>query len=75
MERTRRQFIGERGMIRGCQRSEQIDRLPRVQWKGRTLYTLRCRGEYGNGPHDLNVPESLLWALISLEHFVCPYHR
>lgn len=61
------------GAIR--RRQLEIARLPKVDWKGLTLFTIRCDGEFGNGPHDVNVPESLLWSLISLTNFKCPYHR
>ena len=38
-------------------REAEIARLPTVIWRGRTLYTLRCRGEGpGRGPHLVNVP-------------------
>jgi hypothetical protein len=46
-----------------------------VTWKGRRLRTIRCQGDFGKGPHDVNVPEALLWCLISLARFLCPYHR
>lgn len=51
-----------------------IRSLPTVQWKGRTLYTIRCTGTTGKGPHDVNVPESLLWSLIDPHRYRCPYH-
>ena len=55
-------------------RQREINTLPQVVWKGRTLYTLRCQGDFGKGPHDMNVPASHLWALIHFERFKCPYH-
>lgn len=55
-------------------RQREIDTLPKVIWKGRTLYTIRCRGISGRGPHNVNVPVMLLWSLIWLERYVCPYH-
>ena len=58
-----------------AKREAQIAELPKVEWNGRTLYTLRCQGDYGKGPHDMNVPESLLWNLIDLGVFYCPFHR
>lgn len=57
------------------QRAAQIATLPAVEWKGRTLFTIRCHGDFGRGPHNLNVPESLLWSLMNLNWFLCPYHR
>lgn len=56
-------------------RAREISQLPTVVWRGRTLYTIRCQGDFGKGPHDLNVPASLLWSLRSLQFFLCPYHR
>ena len=63
-----------RGQMDYMIRSAEIAALPRVVWRGRTLYTLRCNGTTGKGPHDVNVPERLLWNLIELRAFVCPYH-
>lgn len=57
------------------QRQRAIDALPTVKWKGRTLYTIRCAADFGNGPHNVNVPESVLWSLIDLRAFRCAYHR
>lgn len=65
----------ELGPRRTAQRQAEIDALPVVSWKGRTLYTLRCRGWSGRGPHDVNVPIMLLWHLLSLRHYYCPYHK
>jgi hypothetical protein len=64
----------ELGPVGTARRQAEIDRLPVVVWKGRTLYTLRCVGTSGKGPHDVNVPEGLCWALIGLDHFRCVYH-
>jgi hypothetical protein len=75
LERTRAEFVKVCGPARAFLRSVAIEKLPAVEWKGRMLRTIRCQGDFGNGPHDVNVPESLLWSLISLERFTCPYHR
>lgn len=56
-------------------REAEIAALPAVEWKGRTLRTIRCQGDFGKGPHDMNVPEAILWSLINLNRFICPYHR
>lgn len=55
-------------------RAAEIAALPQVEWKGRTLYTIRCHGKSGRGPHDVNVPASLLWQLIDIRAYCCPYH-
>ena len=65
----------EAGCDRESGRAAEIAALPVVEWKGRRLHTLRCHGETGRGPHDVNVPESLLWSLISLRRYRCPYHQ
>jgi len=56
------------------ERAAQIAALPVVEWKGRALYTLTCPADFGKGPHQVNVPEAVLWALIDLRAFRCPYH-
>ncbi|HVL65757.1 MAG TPA: hypothetical protein VM364_00715 [Vicinamibacterales bacterium] len=71
---ARAAFLEVAGPARSFQRSLEIARLPRVDWRGRRLYTLRCQGTSGKGPHDVNVPEGLLWSLIDLRMFRCPYH-
>ena len=62
------------GPVEAERRAQQIAALPQVQWKGRTLYTLRCRGTSGKGPHDVNLPLAHVWHLIDLGHFYCVYH-
>jgi len=51
-----------------------IQTLPVVLWKGRTVYTIRCVGVRGKGPHVVNVPEALLWCLIDPRQYYCPFH-
>jgi hypothetical protein len=50
-------------------REGEIGALPRVDWKGRQLRTLRCAAG-----HDYNATEALCWSLISLRYFACPGH-
>lgn len=73
-KRTHQFFIEVMGEGAAVTRAEEIERLPIVHWKGKTLRTLRCQGRTGRGPHDCNVPESLLWSLISLRDFHCVFH-
>ena len=73
--RARNAFVKVRGLAATQVREAEIARLPRVDWKGRPHYTLRCHGMSGKGPHDVNVPEALCWALIDLRAFRCPYHK
>ena len=74
-ERTRGFYRDARGVDAETRRAAEIDALPRAEWKGRALRTIRCHGTSGKGPHDCNVPESMLWALISLSSFYCVYHH
>lgn len=60
---------------REAKRAAEIAALPVVVWKGQRLRTLRCTGTTGRGPHDQNVPEDLLWHLIDMRTYRCPYHR
>jgi hypothetical protein len=50
-------------------RTFEVAKLPSVNWKGRPLKTLTCSC-CGN---IRNVPESVCWALISLDRFICEY--
>jgi len=72
--RAREGFRQARGVHNEPGRARAIAALPLVEWKGRRLRTLRCHGTSGKGPHDLNVPEALLWALIDLNGWLCPFH-
>lgn len=62
------------GTTRVAIREAEIAALPTVTWKGRTLYTIRCHGTSGKGPHDVNVPLAVVWHLINLHRYFCPYH-
>jgi hypothetical protein len=73
-QRTRLAYREMCGEASEQQRAAEIEVLPVVEWKGRTLRTLRCRGSSGRGPHDVHVPEALLWSLIDLRAYRCPYH-
>ena len=75
LDRTKAAYIDARGFWAALDRQNEINALPRVEWKGKTLRTIRCHGTSGKGPHDCNVPESMLWALIALSPFYCVYHR
>lgn len=56
-------------------RVEEIAALSRKDWKGVTVFQVRCQGDFGKGPHDVWVPEYLLWGLISPRRFYCAFHR
>lgn len=62
------------GPTRAALRQAQVEALPNITWKGRELYTLRCRGTSGKGEHNVNVPLAMVWSLLSLGRFFCVYH-
>ena len=72
--RARAAYRDWRGSASEAERAAEIERLPKVEWKGRTLRTVRCSGTSGKGPHYVNVPESLPWTLINVCRFYCPFH-
>lgn len=72
--RARAAFVELRGAQEALVREVAIAGLQAVEWRGQTLYRFRCHGTTGKGPHDLNVPLALLWALIDFRAFRCPYH-
>ena len=63
--------FGAAGVLR---REREIAALPLVEWKGRSLRSIQCHGDYGKGPHVVNLPESVLWNLIGLDNYRCVYH-
>lgn len=73
-QRARAVFVALRGELEAEQRAAQIAALPIVEWRNDQLRTIRCHGTTGNGPHDRHVPEALLWCLIDLRAYVCPFH-
>jgi hypothetical protein len=52
----------------------QLAALPIVEWKGHRLRVFQCHGTTGRGPHVVNVPEWLLWALLDLRAYRCAFH-
>ena len=80
-QRARDDYIEVWGETRAKLRAVEIAALPTVEWRGRTgnkpprtLYTLRCHADFGRGPHDMNLPESVLWNLMKLDRYRCPRH-
>lgn len=65
------EMLGPDGTAR---REREIAALPTIEWKGKTLHTLRCHGTRGKGPHDVHLPEYVLWHLAGLTHYRCVYH-
>ena len=50
-------------------RRREIDELPTVTWRGRTLKTIRCLrcGQLRN------LPPSALWVVIDVKHVICAW--
>jgi len=67
-----RETYGDRAYVR---RASEISALPYKEWKGKVVHRLRCHGVRGKGPHDVWVPQSMLWNLISFENYCCVYHH
>ena len=75
LRRVRAYATELQGVVWAVRREREIAHLPTVEWKGHTLYTIRCHGTRGKGPHDCHVAESMLWNLIGLDGYCCVYHR
>lgn len=74
-ERAKRAFIEYCGDVAAVQRAAQIATLDSKVWRGQVVYRLTCHADFGKGPHDQFVPEGLLWALIDLRGWRCPFHK
>lgn len=73
-DRSRRAFLTDYGARLTYARAKQIHALPSKLWKGQRVYPLTCNADFGRGPHMQFVPEGLLWALIDLRAWRCPFH-
>lgn len=72
--RARQHFIEARGDVEARFRAMEIGALPVVEWRGKSLRAWRCHGTSGKGSHPVNLPEWVLWLLIDLRAYRCPYH-
>ncbi len=72
--RSRAAFRSVMGPSAEARREEAIAALPVLHWRGQILYSLRCQNDRDR-PHTVNVAEALLWALIDLRFYHCPYHN
>lgn len=52
-----------------------IAALASKPWGGMLVYRVSCDGDFGGGPHDQWIPEYILWSLIDVTRYRCPYHR
>lgn len=57
------------------QRRAAIAALPSKHWRGVEVFRVTCNGDFGRGPHTVWIPEYVLWGLIDVAAFTCPYHR
>lgn len=57
------------------QRRAEIAARPSKIWNGVRVYLARCDGDFGRGPHEVWIPEYILWSLIDVTRYRCPYHR
>ena len=74
-ERMRSAFEAEYGREARQLRERQIAELPAAEWRGQPLRTVACDGDYGRGPHQQNIPEYILWTLLDVKVYRCPFHR
>ena len=74
MARAKRAFLEFRGVAAAVERGKAIAARPSKCWHGIRVYSISCHATYGKGPHIYFVPAGLLWSLITLEAFRCPYH-
>jgi hypothetical protein len=72
--RARNAFLTLRGESDYQARLNEISLLAPSLWRGQPVYALLCNGTTGRGPHLVNVPEALLWSLIDLRAYRCPFH-
>jgi hypothetical protein len=75
LARARASFVVFRGATGVRRRAAAIRRRRQKRWRGVHVFEVRCAGPFGRGPHHVFVPEFVLWSLIDLRHFLCPFHR
>lgn len=68
-------FVIQRGAEEIPARAAAIAAVPSKDWRGRTVYRVECEGPFGNGPHEVWLPERVLWQLIDFRNYRCAYHQ
>ena len=63
-----------RGVAAAVGRAHEIAARQSKLWRGRRVWPIRCTGASGKGPHEMHVEAAVLWSLIDLKTFRCPYH-
>lgn len=74
-DRARQAFVKAYGEVEAERRAAQISAVESKEWRGQTVYKIVCQADFGKGPHDQFVPEGLLWALIDIHVWRCPFHK
>ena len=72
--RYRHVFRTTYGQGAECRRAEQIAVRPWKIWRGRLVYAVTCRGDFGKGPHVLWLEEHWLWTFLDPATCICPFH-
>ena len=75
MPRAKAHHLQMRGSAGFARRAREIAALPSKLWKGKTVFLVTCRGDYGKGNHEVWIPERILWLLVSIDVYRCPYHQ
>ena len=57
------------------QRLAEIRGMPSKRWNGHKVYLKWCDGDFGKAPHELWVPSNLLLSLLSVNFYLCAWHR
>ena len=73
--KAKRAFRTGAGTARAVQRAHGIAALPSKKWRGERVYALRCEADFGKGPHVMHVSAGVLWSLLSLKRWRCPFHN
>ncbi len=61
-------------MDAAVRRAREIGALDSKLWRGRRVWRIVCTRTSGKGPHEMYVEAAVLWSLIDLRSFRCPYH-
>ena len=72
--RAKAALVAARGVDGAVRRAREITGRSSRLWRGRRVWQIRCTGTSGNGPHELYLEAAVLWSLIDLRAFRCPYH-
>ena len=74
MMRSKLAFREFLGVAAAVERGKAIAARPSKHWHGVRVYSITCHATYGKGPHTYFVTAAVLWSLMSIGAFRCPYH-